>query len=96
SPAIPAVYSLLTLTFCPESPKYLLVNKGNDDAAEAGQKMSITKGRSLFIQRTYKICWCALELEYGVFLDCNHEFRGHVPVKPVSTEVSSDNKVETS
>ncbi|KAH9489045.1 hypothetical protein Btru_039703 [Bulinus truncatus] len=28
--------------------------------------------------------------------DCNHEFRGHVPVKPVSTEVSSDNKVETS
>ncbi|XP_055864997.1 solute carrier family 2, facilitated glucose transporter member 1-like [Biomphalaria glabrata] len=35
SPAIPAIYSLATLTFCPESPKYLLVNKGDDDAAEA-------------------------------------------------------------
>ncbi|KAH9489042.1 Solute carrier 2, facilitated glucose transporter member 3 [Bulinus truncatus] len=44
SPAIPAVYSLLTLTFCPESPKYLLVNKGNDDAAEAvvDQKLTST------------------------------------------------------
>ncbi|XP_059164340.1 solute carrier family 2, facilitated glucose transporter member 1-like [Physella acuta] len=33
-PAVPAVYSLLTLTWCPESPKYLLVNKGDDEAAE--------------------------------------------------------------
>ncbi|XP_055883562.1 solute carrier family 2, facilitated glucose transporter member 5-like [Biomphalaria glabrata] len=35
SPTIPAIYSLVTLTFCPESPKYLLVNKRDDDAAEA-------------------------------------------------------------
>ncbi|CAL1527830.1 unnamed protein product [Lymnaea stagnalis] len=34
-PAVPAIYSLLTLTWCPESPKYLLVNKGDDAAAEA-------------------------------------------------------------
>uniref|UniRef100_A0A2C9LLI0 Major facilitator superfamily (MFS) profile domain-containing protein n=1 Tax=Biomphalaria glabrata TaxID=6526 RepID=A0A2C9LLI0_BIOGL len=35
SPTIPAIFSLVTLTFCPESPKYLLVNKSDDDAAEA-------------------------------------------------------------
>ncbi|XP_055860277.1 solute carrier family 2, facilitated glucose transporter member 3-like [Biomphalaria glabrata] len=35
SPTIPAIYSLVTLTFCPDSPKYLLVNKIDDDAAEA-------------------------------------------------------------
>ncbi|XP_012944940.2 solute carrier family 2, facilitated glucose transporter member 1 [Aplysia californica] len=33
-PAVPAVYSLLTLTWCPETPRYLLVNKGDDVAAE--------------------------------------------------------------
>ncbi|XP_055885897.1 solute carrier family 2, facilitated glucose transporter member 1-like isoform X2 [Biomphalaria glabrata] len=35
SPTIPAIYSLVTLTFCPESPKYLLVNKRDDDGADA-------------------------------------------------------------
>jgi len=33
-PAVPAVISFMTLTFCPETPKYLLVFKGDDSAAE--------------------------------------------------------------
>ncbi|XP_033763885.1 solute carrier family 2, facilitated glucose transporter member 1-like [Pecten maximus] len=31
---VPMVFQLLTLTWCPESPRYLMINKGNEDMAE--------------------------------------------------------------
>jgi MFS family permease len=38
--AIPAIFQLATLPFCPESPKYLLLDKDDEMAAEAG-KMTV-------------------------------------------------------
>ncbi|MGH0154876.1 UNVERIFIED_CONTAM: hypothetical protein FKN15_029781 [Acipenser sinensis] len=32
---IPAVLQYLTLPFCPESPRYLLINRGQEEEAEA-------------------------------------------------------------
>ncbi|XP_035219471.1 solute carrier family 2, facilitated glucose transporter member 1-like [Stegodyphus dumicola] len=35
---IPSIFMLVTLNSCPESPKYLLINKGQDDASENALK----------------------------------------------------------
>uniref|UniRef100_A0A915LD02 Major facilitator superfamily (MFS) profile domain-containing protein n=1 Tax=Romanomermis culicivorax TaxID=13658 RepID=A0A915LD02_ROMCU len=34
---VPAVYQLIALPFCPESPRYLLITKGRDDSARNGR-----------------------------------------------------------
>lgn len=33
---VPALAQYLVLPFCPESPRYLLINQGEDSKAEAG------------------------------------------------------------
>lgn len=33
---VPGIFQVLTLPFCPESPKYLLVSKGKEVAAQKG------------------------------------------------------------
>ena len=43
--AIPAILQLATLPFCPESPKYLLLDKDDEMAAQTG---SFRAGGSLF------------------------------------------------
>lgn len=35
---IPALIQYLVLPFCPESPRYLLINRGEESKAEAGEK----------------------------------------------------------
>lgn len=34
---IPALVQYLVMPFCPESPRYLLINKGQEDEADAGR-----------------------------------------------------------
>ena len=36
--AIPAIFQIATLPFCPESPKYLLLDKDDEHGAEEGLK----------------------------------------------------------
>ena len=35
--AVPAIFQVATLPFCPESPKYLLLDKDDEMAAEKGE-----------------------------------------------------------
>jgi hypothetical protein len=35
---VPCIFQLATLTFCPESPKYSLINKGRNEQAEKDLK----------------------------------------------------------
>lgn len=35
--AVPAVFQIVTLPFCPESPKYLLLDKDDEMAANKGE-----------------------------------------------------------
>lgn len=37
----PAVLQCVALFFCPESPRFLLINKMEDDKAQAGKKSSL-------------------------------------------------------
>lgn len=41
---IPSLVQLLTLPFFPESPRYLLLQKGNEEQARQGQYCLLTKG----------------------------------------------------
>ena len=38
---IPAIFQLIALPFCPESPKYLMVKRGNDEDAQKGNFFSL-------------------------------------------------------
>ena len=38
---VPAVFQLVTLPFCPESPKYTLLNKGKEIEAQKGKDRSL-------------------------------------------------------
>ena len=35
---VPSIYQLICMPFCPESPKYTLLNKGKEIEAQRGQK----------------------------------------------------------
>ena len=39
--AVPAILQVATLPFCPESPKYLLLDKDDEMAANSGNKVNL-------------------------------------------------------
>lgn len=65
---IPAVLQYLTLPFCPESPRYLLINQGREEQAEKGRLCD-----SVYVLKHVTIClncttkrileWTAINLE---------------------------------
>lgn len=46
---IPALLQFLTLPFCPESPRYLLINCGKEEQAEAGELELLGQYLTVFI-----------------------------------------------
>ena len=44
---VPALFQLATLPFCPESPKYLLLDKDDEMAANSGNNTHSTKSYAL-------------------------------------------------
>ena len=50
--AVPAIFQLATLPFCPESPKYLLLDKDDEMAAEAGNISAINHEKICYYQKS--------------------------------------------
>lgn len=46
---IPATLQYMSLPFCPESPRYLFINKGKEKEAEAGELNDLKEITSLLI-----------------------------------------------
>lgn len=68
---IPALTQYLVLPFCPESPRYLLINRGEESKAEAGgshdpevftQLITLNKPR-MWILRRQRCCWFFLPMQ---------------------------------
>ena len=59
---IPALLQYLSLPFCPESPRYLLINRGEESQAEnGGSHAALHRGRSGGGSECVCVCVCREE-----------------------------------
>lgn len=60
---IPALTQYLVLPFCPESPRYLLINRGEERKAEAGRCLSMTGCMMLVLVSELVTSWTVRQRE---------------------------------